>query len=39
MPTARITLGVFYEYRQNDSGGSGLTYEANRYGIQAAVSF
>ena len=39
MPTARITLGVFYEYRQNDSDGSGLTYEANRYGIQAAVSF
>ena len=39
MPTSRITLGVFYEYRQNDSDGSGLTYEANRYGIQAAVSF
>jgi hypothetical protein len=39
MPTSRITLGVFYEYRQNDSGGSGMTYEANRYGINAAVSF
>ncbi|MDB6069071.1 MAG: hypothetical protein JWL81_242, partial [Verrucomicrobiales bacterium] len=30
---------VFYELRNNDSGGSGLTYEANRVGVQCAINF
>ena len=39
MPRPNTSFGVFYEFRSNDGGDTGLTYQANRIGVQAAISF
>jgi len=38
-PTANWFMGVFYEYRNNDSNEEIFSYEGNRFGLQLAVSF
>lgn len=38
-PTPRSSIGLFYELRNNDSDGGGLTYESNRVGVQCAINF
>jgi len=38
-PTPTSSIGLFYEHRDNDSGGNGLTYEGNRIGLQCSLSF
>ena len=39
MPRPNTSIGVFYEFRSNDGGGGSQSYEANRIGLQAAISF
>ena len=39
MPRPNTSIGIFYEFRRNDGGATGQTYEANRIGVQAAISF
>ena len=39
VPTVRTSIGLFYEYRNEEAGAGGFTYEANRLGVQCAVSF
>lgn len=38
-PRANWFMGVFYEYRNNDSNEEIFTYEGNRIGLQVAISF
>ena len=38
-PNAKTSLGVYYNYLQNDSPQPGASYETNRFGVQAAMSF
>ena len=38
-PGANWFMGVYYEYRQNDSSDEILSYESNRFGLQLALSF
>ncbi|MES2470102.1 MAG: hypothetical protein V4675_22610 [Verrucomicrobiota bacterium] len=39
LPTVRSSIGLFYDYRNEEAGAGGFTYEANRIGVQCAVSF
>lgn len=39
LPTVRSSIGLFYEYRNEEGEAGGFTYEANRIGVQCAVSF
>lgn len=38
-PAANWFMGVYYEYRRNDSSDEILSYESNRFGLQLALSF
>jgi hypothetical protein len=38
-PTPKSSLGIYYNYLMNDSNRNGTSYESNRFGFQAAITY